>query len=62
MRRTMFKTSNVQHSGADLPLCPEIGAAQQRRPTVISLLAELSFQRDLSRRNQMKADDPDGKR
>jgi len=37
MRRTMFSTSSVQlGGGAELPLCPKIGAAQQRRPTTIS--------------------------
>jgi len=35
MRRTIFKMSSIQHGGAELPLCPKIGAAQQRRPTVI---------------------------
>ncbi len=33
---TMLSTSSVQHGGAELPLCPKIGAAQQRRPAVIS--------------------------
>jgi len=32
----MFSTSSVQLGGAELPLCPKIGAAQQRRPTTIS--------------------------
>jgi hypothetical protein len=32
----MFNTSSVQHGGAELPLCPKIGAAQQRRVAVIS--------------------------
>jgi hypothetical protein len=32
----MFNTSSVQHGGAELPLCPKIGAAQQRRTTTIS--------------------------
>jgi hypothetical protein len=27
----LFSTSSVQHGGAELPLCPKIGAAQQRR-------------------------------
>jgi len=32
----MFNPSSVQHGGAELPLCPKIGAAPQRRPAVIS--------------------------
>jgi len=44
---TTFSTSSVQHGGAELPLCPKIGAAQQRRPTVISFngLTRLNFSR-----------------
>jgi len=44
---TMLSTSSVQHGGAELPLCPKIGAAQQRRPTVISFsgLTRLNFSR-----------------
>jgi hypothetical protein len=29
---TMLSTSNVQHGGAELPLCPKIGAAQHALP------------------------------